>query len=56
MLKFNTFITYYCLNYPVVQSVDLCPIGQTPRKLKMRINLLTFEVIVRSARSYKDMS
>lgn len=46
MLKFYTFITYYCLNYPAVQSVALYPIGQTSRKLKIRIVLLTFEVIV----------
>lgn len=46
MLKFYTFITYHCLNYPAVQRVALCPIGQTSKKLKMRIVLLTFEVIV----------
>lgn len=46
MLKLYTFITYYCLNYPAVQSFCLCPIGQTSRKLNIRIVLLTFEVIV----------
>lgn len=46
MLKCYTFITYYCLNYPAVQRVALSPIGQTSRKLKIRIVLLTFEVIV----------